>query len=402
MNYGYLNKYFLGFGAKRLSEVEVSSEVSNQHELNGITDFKDIFGTEKLIFSTKYLYLSDSEESVILDSGTLTWYDARENHPTRTEFRLYYTSNDVITKATAGDLIVVCKVSPSELFVIVAPQGSTSERQILWLFGLGEIGNSFIVKDLADHKVEIGFAGNLIISSLGIEVEDTTTDYLEELVEVFGLEFPKTKEFSEFARLKVKGVSPEDEPDKALISWLEFEEMLFRTLEKEIVQIKLKNGFGKDGIDVDEFINFSLSVQNRRKSRAGHAFENHLSVIFDYNKINYSKGIATERNNKPDFIFPGIKQYTDSKYPAELLTMLGVKTSAKDRWRQVLSEADRIQVKHLITLQPAISENQTDEMMAQNLQLVVPSPILPTYSNKQQSSLISLSDFISVVRSRQK
>jgi hypothetical protein len=30
--------------------------------------------------------------------------------------------------------------------------------------------------------------------------------------------------------------------------------------------------------------------------------------------------------------------------------MLGVKTTCSDRWRQVLAEADRIQLKHLLTL----------------------------------------------------
>lgn len=45
-------------------------------------------------------------------------------------------------------------------------------------------------------------------------------------------------------------------------------------------------------------------------------------------------------------------------------TMLGVKSTCKDRWRQVLSEAKRIDNKHLATLEPGISENQTAEMQA--------------------------------------
>ena len=38
-----------------------------------------------------------------------------------------------------------------------------------------------------------------------------------------------------------------------------------------------------------------------------------------------------------------------------------VKSTCKDRWRQVLSEADRIPNKHLFTLEAAISENQTSK-----------------------------------------
>ena len=46
-----------------------------------------------------------------------------------------------------------------------------------------------------------------------------------------------------------------------------------------------------------------------------------------------------------------------------------VKSTCKDRWRQVLTEADRIEKKYLFTLEAAISNNQTDEMQAKNVQL---------------------------------
>ena len=81
--------------------------------------------------------------------------------------------------------------------------------------------------------------------------------------------------------------------------------------------------------------------------------------------------------------------------------MLGAKSTLKDRWRQVLSEAARIEEKHLLTLEPGVSENQTDEMCAKRLQLIVPRPLHQTYRTTQQTWLMSLSDFISVLRERQ-
>ncbi|MFN2369176.1 MAG: type II restriction endonuclease [Desulfurivibrionaceae bacterium] len=48
------------------------------------------------------------------------------------------------------------------------------------------------------------------------------------------------------------------------MAWMEREEILFRTMEKHLIGERLSQGF--DG-DVDSFISFSLSVQNRRKSR---------------------------------------------------------------------------------------------------------------------------------------
>ena len=81
--------------------------------------------------------------------------------------------------------------------------------------------------------------------------------------------------------------------------------------------------------------------------------------------------------------------------------MLGSKTTAKDRWRQVLEEADRIEKKHLITLEGAISENQTNEMISRKLQLVVPRELHSTYTEKQRLWLYSIEDFLGLVKERQ-
>jgi len=81
--------------------------------------------------------------------------------------------------------------------------------------------------------------------------------------------------------------------------------------------------------------------------------------------------------------------------------MLGVKSTCKDRWRQVLAEADRIERKHLLTLEAAISTNQTDEMQAKNLQLVLPRNLHDTYTEAQQAWLLDVSGFTALVRERQ-
>ena len=82
--------------------------------------------------------------------------------------------------------------------------------------------------------------------------------------------------------------------------------------------------------------------------------------------------------------------------------MLGAKSTCKDRWRQVLSEADRIEKKHLLTLESAISENQTNEMIDKQLQLVVPLPIHNTYSAVQRMWLYTVKMFLEEVKEKQK
>ena len=47
------------------------------------------------------------------------------------------------------------------------------------------------------------------------------------------------------------------------------------------------------------------------------------------------------------------------------------------------------------------SFNQTEEMRQQNLQLIIPSPLMGTYEEGQQEHLINLSDFIDLVRKKQ-
>jgi DNA mismatch endonuclease, patch repair protein len=60
-----------------------------------------------------------------------------------------------------------------------------------------------------------------------------------------------------------------------------------------------------------------------------------------------------------------------------------------------------IQHKHLVTLEPGITENQTDEMKAKHLQLVVPVAIHDTYKASQQDWLMDVADFVELVRTRQ-
>lgn len=385
-----LSDHFVGIAAKRLSRVEI---FSNQHEFNGINRFRDILGTDRINLKGNVIYFADDEDNMIDNPSEFTWYDVRENNPLRSaEFRLYFSDNDVVPNAAIGDLVILCKTIQNELTIIVAAQGSTSEKQLLYLFGLEEVESKFFVKDYRRDYSDIGYAGKYILESIGIEVEiPNEIDYLAIMQGQFGLTFPSTAVFSTFARSTVENVSVLDDPDQALMAWWEREGEILRTFERAIVGEKIREGFGDD---VDAFLQFALTVINRRKSRAGHSFENHLQTIFDSFGIKYSKGAKTERNNRPDFIFPSIVNYHDSSFSVSDLSMLGVKTTAKDRWRQVLSEADRIPRKHLITLEPAISKNQTDEMIAQNLQLIIPTPLQVTYSIPQLVNIINLQAFI--------
>jgi hypothetical protein len=397
-----LSKYFSNVAAKVLSAVEVDTQRSNQHEFNGSAALKAVMGAEKAErVPSRFLWLG-SDDDIIDAPSWLTWYDARERHPTRSEWRLYFPSNAVMERATADSLLLFARRPDGRLWCILTDD-QTVKHQLLWLFdleheNLGDFRQKEIVT-AADRS--IGFAESWILEALGIELETASRD-LDTILERFGRAFPKTAEFSALARELEGDAGLFEEPDVKLVAWLQREEAMFRELEKHLISDRLEQGFASEGdVDVDGFIAFSLGVQNRRKSRAGHSLENHLNAIFRTRKIAFERGAKTENQKRPDFLFPGSAAYQDPSFPASRLLMLGAKSSCKDRWRQVLSEASRIDRKHLLTLEPGISRNQTDEMAASNLQLVVPLPLFQTYDPDQQKWLSSLKGFLDEVASVQ-
>ena len=125
------------------------------------------------------------------------------------------------------------------------------------------------------------------------------------------------------------------------------------------------------------------------------------AAIFKRNELIFEEQAVTEDNKKPDFLFPNAECYHNFQFPAEDLTMLGAKTTCKDRWRQVINEADRIWPKHLFTLQPGISKNQLKEMADNQVKLIVPQKNIATFPIEYQSSLSDLSGFIQMVRKKQ-
>jgi type II restriction enzyme len=94
---------------------------------------------------------------------------------------------------------------------------------------------------------------------------------------------------------------------------------------------------------------------NRRKSRAGWSLENHVEHILTEAKIPYTAR-PKEVEGEPDILIPSVEAYLDKKYPRDRLCLLGVKTTCKDRWRQVLHEGEGITRKHILTMQRGISE----------------------------------------------
>ena len=391
-----LRSYFSGVAAKYLSAVDATPSKSNQHEI-GSNKFTAILGDpgkSKVVFEATFLYFNPDTDEPETCSDRVTWYDTRVEQPHRSaEYRLYYRRNAITELLRMGDFCLIGMQPSGTLLIAIARPNSSDEYRLRHLFGMQQPLDRWLVDSFIKES-RINLATRQILEAFGVESDQDLTLDVDQLLTKFNKTFPTTKVFSKYARDTLPNpISAIDDPDSALESWMEHEEILFRALERSIVKEKLVTGFA----EVDDFISFSLSVQNRRKSRVGHALENHLSAVFDANAIRYERGARTENNSRPDFLFPGSQEYHDAEIGSPPLRMLGAKTTCKDRWRQVLTEAAKIPDKHLFTLETAISQNQLQEMHGSSLVLVSTPAVLATYQ-APPGMTICLHDFIKIVK----
>ena len=140
-------------------------------------------------------------------------------------------------------------------------------------------------------------------------------------------------------------------PDKRLLKRRDCEYNIFRSLEEAVELPAIRRGFDT----MDEFLRHAQSILQRRKARSGRSLELHTHRIFREEGLRENHDFAhqpeSEPGRRPDFLFPSAEAYSNMAFPEARLRMLATKTTCKDRWRQILNEADRIKRKHLLTLQ---------------------------------------------------
>lgn len=242
---------------------------------------------------------------------------------------------------------------------------------------------------------------NHMIDTSAVLPETQERIAIQEFIDTLTVDFPLSDVMSAAARDIQNRVYNHLEyirtnPDRKIIEWTNTEYALFRAIEHARYGDKISHGF----TSVDEFITMANMVLNRRKSRAGKSLEHHLSAIFDGNNIQYTAQSVTEGNKKPDFLFPSQAAYHNATFPTDKLLSLAAKTTCKDRWRQVINEADRLRglPKYLCTLQQGISPAQMDEMQAEDVILVVPRPYIASYPADRRDRIWTVTKFVDYVR----
>lgn len=302
---------------------------------------------------------------------------------TRNEYRItrFGRGFDLLKPNHTGDVVVICKNTDEQYYAYVLSTDDEIQGFLDFLsIPITSLGG--IVKDEATYA------------------NHTEEGIYEDYYIRFGSDFPSTLIMAVSAQEIDKILNCGDidlSPDDLLLRWIETEYALFKYIEKRhycfVVEEPAKS--------LDDFVQTGLEITNRRKARAGKSLEHHLAALFDIYELDYSAQAKTELKKKPDFIFPSEEAYQDSSFPEDELVFLGSKTTCKDRWRQVLSEADRIKDKYLFTLQQGVSPNQLEEMHAEHLTLVVPTAYHGFYPKTDFESVISLTEFIQRVKKLQ-
>ena len=305
---------------------------------------------------------------------------------TRNEYRITRFGRDFpfLGDDNVGDLLVIVKYTEEDYSVYVL---SSDE----------DIDGFFAYFNLAPNETN-----QLINTECGVEKKERLELLLQQFISRFN-KFPETRLMSAGARqcyneaFNIKDSTLTGEPDHILLNWIETEYALFKLMEERFYSSVISHPFP----NVESFVKTANEILNRRKSRAGKSLEHHLADLFTRNGLVFEEQAVTEDNNKPDFIFPNGECYHNMSFPVEDLVVLGSKTTCKDRWRQVLTEADRVENKYLFTLQQGISKNQLKEMYDAKLTLVVPHKYITSFPASWQHKIKDLAGFIQIVRTKQ-
>jgi len=305
---------------------------------------------------------------------------------TRNEYRVtrFGRSFPFLQDDNVGDLLIVAKF--------------TEEDYVGYVLSSDDDIDEFF----ASFNLSPGETNQIIDVAGNVKPDEKIYHLMQEFVAQY-TDFPETRQMAQGARdcfnkaYRIAVETLKTKPDEVLLNWVDTEYSLFKYMEEKVYADVISHPFN----NIDSFVKMANEVLNRRKSRAGKSLEHHLADIFTHNELVFEEQAITEDNKKPDFLFPNSECYHNLQFPADDLVVLGAKTTCKDRWRQVLSEADRVDSKYLFTLQQGVSKNQLKEMQDSRLTLVVPHQYISSFPIEYQSTISDLTGFIQMVRKKQ-
>jgi hypothetical protein len=393
--------------AKTLSRVEVNSTSSHQHEFHAGKLRRVLgFGTEPVKGELVILfYLRDDEDPELVEDR-FTLYDARVAQTGRgPEWRLYYESGKIQELAEEGDLLVIYRPSAHEnrLHALVARRGTQFEQRLRHALDLGDFGAITLFIPPGPQPPREEDANQLalaIIAPADVDEAEILRKHPLYLAAVQSREVPRTREMARAAlEIVIARNGEKVDPDVYLTHALEEESALFFAIERVIGNMELKE-LVESGAQVDEVLTFAMSKLQSRRSRRGQSLQNHVEILLNRAGIPNTPQCETEKGEKPDFIIPSCRAYHDPAYPDERLRMVGCKSKLRDRWRQYLNEAQRVNPKFHVSVDDALSDDVIERMNDSGLRMFMPAEAIEKhYSGSRFRSLIgTIGDLLEELR----
>ncbi len=399
---------------RRFSAVEVDPSRSHQHEVSagslrrhlvtvGVIDDR----ADEARVDATWILLQDDEAPITVDESMLL-YDARRNTPGRApEWRMYYATGGLVESVvhehiSVGDLLVFATpvTTSPDVCLLVAPAGSQWERALLEIFPLTPTQPRLAVVDADTLRVaQDRAAARLIADLLDLPIYTTSdVDWLTaELGDLSLAEFPDTRTMARLAGKRL-GVWDGTDPDTRLIDLLDVETRLFHALENAQALPRFRD----DCATTDDYLTLAKSLLQRRRSRRGYSFEHHLATVLEGSGLRFETQVETEPSSRVDFLFPDLATYVagGSGLDARVVHM-NAKSTSRERWKQVLHEAARLERRHLGTLDPSLSPGTVRAATEAGVTIVLPRSVRDLYDENTRQGLWTVADFVSHVATTQ-
>jgi hypothetical protein len=381
--------------------VEVDPTRSHQHEFHaGRLRVGLGFGNKPVRGRLRLLVYRDehSEPRVVEDEFTL--YDARAGNPRRSEWHLYYRSAALAELSQPGDLLVLYRPfdGPDLHGVVVA--ADTARADILL--------DSLMLRDdavLREFRLIAEPEPTPAAHQLGVTLsaDETRVPAREYPVAEHALvrravaeaRTPATRTMAEAAAGLIPADAARSDPDRYLAEALDAETALYFAIENALNRARLDELQQVDA-PVSSYLEWAMGIHQARRSRRGQSLQLHFEALLKVAHIPYSAQCRTEPGEVPDFVVPGCAEYHDADFRADRLRMVACKSTSKERWRQILNEAERVPEKYLLTLDPGLSLSTLEQMLAASVRPFLPvSVTAAAYSGVAERAMLgSVADLL--------
>jgi hypothetical protein len=381
---------FVAVAAKTLSAVEVDPRSSHQHELAAGTLRRMLIDhgqmapdAERVVVPVGLLRLDDDEESERIEDH-LTVYDARRQNPDRgPEWRAYYAygseAERLVRTMDEGDQMVYAIDRAGAVHVLLIAASSHWSEVLRETFAFEASPRLTPVPAFELEQAQRRSPVELIADAL--EINPVDADDHDWLIAHFGGQlptvFPDTQTMAALAHARVGLDAQAEDADTLLERWLTAETDLFMLLERAEGEYRIAQCR-----DFEDYVATVLSILQRRKARRGRSLEIHLETLFTARELPYERQVQTEPGSNSDFILPGLDAYRAIGSSAGVeagVLHLGAKSTARERWKQVLSEATKLRRRHLATLDPQLSHASLHAMAELNVVPVMPARLGALY-----------------------